>query len=119
MHVEQFRNYCLSKKGSSEDFPFDEQTLVFKVLGKIFALTNINAPSLSVNLKMDKELVEDWRARYDAIQPGYHMNKSMWNTIDFSGNSIPKNELHWLIDHSYEEVCKKFTKKEKEQLQQL
>jgi predicted DNA-binding protein (MmcQ/YjbR family) len=119
MHIEQLREYCLQKKGVTEDFPFDEETLVFRVLGKIFALTGINTTPCKINLKMDKTLVEEWRERYDAVQPGYHMNKTMWNTVQVEDGNIPKKEICWLIDHSYDEVVKKLTKKERDTLQEL
>jgi predicted DNA-binding protein (MmcQ/YjbR family) len=116
MHIEQLRAYCLQKKGVTEGFPFDEETLVFKVVGKIFALTGVSASPCKVNLKMDKAFVEEWRERYEAIQPGYHMNKAMWNTIQIENSNVPKKEIEWLIDHSYDEVVKKLTKKDKASL---
>lgn len=114
MNPEQLRKYCLSKKSVIEDFPFDESTLCFKVSGKIFAITSFNIP-LSVNLKCDPELAVDLRERYEEVQPGYHMNKKHWNTVDFNGR-ISDKELKIMIDNSYELVVKSLSKKQKEEL---
>ena len=82
MNIEDFRDYCLSKKGVTEAFPFDESTLVFKVLGKMFALTGLNRKPAAVNLKCDPERAMELREEYDGIIiPGYHMSKKHWNTI--------------------------------------
>lgn len=110
MNIEELRNYCLSKKGAEECFPFDESTLVFKVDGKMFALTDLHEKSISVNLKYDKDLIEDLREKYECVTPGYHMNKQHWNTVFFDG-SVPDNQLCRWIDRSYELVSK--SKKEK------
>ena len=99
MNIEQLQQYCLTKKGASEDYPFDEVTLCFKVAGKIFAITSLNIP-LSVNLKCDPELAADLRERYDDVQPGYHMNKKHWNTIIDNGD-LSHEQLVEQIDHSY------------------
>lgn len=99
MTLETFRSYCLSKKGVTEEFPFGEDTLVFKVAGKIFAITSFELP-LSVNLKCDPERAVELRERYDEVQPGYHMNKKHWNTVNFEG-AVSAGELKELTDHSY------------------
>ena len=91
MHIETFREYCLSLHGTTEDFPFGKETLVFKVGGKIFALTHVD-PFESVNLKCDPEKAVELRERYPAVQPGYHMNKKHWNTVIMDG-SIPDTLL--------------------------
>jgi predicted DNA-binding protein (MmcQ/YjbR family) len=104
----------MQKKGVTEDLPFDDQTLVFKVMGKMFALTNINAFQ-SVNLKCDPALAEELRDQYQAVKPGYHMNKKHWNTIDNDG-SISDQQLHTWIDHSYDLVVAGLTKKQREEL---
>jgi len=102
MHIELFRDFCLSLKGTTEEFPFDESTLVFKVGGKIFALTDIDLFN-SVNLKCDPETAIELRERYSSVLPGYHMNKKHWNTVLTDG-SIPDNlMLEWVKD-SYELV---------------
>ncbi|MFT5872518.1 MAG: putative DNA-binding protein (MmcQ/YjbR family) [Clostridium sp.] len=114
--LEILKNYCLSKKGVTECFPFDNETLVFKVSSKMFALTNINNPVLEVNLKCEPFMSEDLRINYDAIKPGYHMNKKHWNTIVIDG-SIPDEKILFLVDLSYELVYKRLTKSEKEEIQ--
>mgnify|MGYP000946632906 CR=1 FL=1 len=118
MNIEEIRNYCLSKKGVSEDFPFDEETLVFKVQGKIFLLTNINNIEISVNLKCEPELAVELRERYESVQPGYHMNKKMWNTVKYNGEFSDK-EFYNMIDHSYNEVVKGLTKKLRDALMEI
>jgi len=102
MNVEELREYCLSKKGAEECFPFDEDTLVFKVGGKMFALIDLIG-ELSINLKCNPEKAQELRENYSAIQPGYHMNKRLWNTVYLNG-SLSNNLIKELIDHSYELV---------------
>ena len=116
MNVEEISEYCLSKKGTSEDFPFDEETLVFKVMGKMFALIPLEKIPLQINLKCNPEHAVEIRERYEAVQPGYHMNKKHWNTILVDG--ALRNELiyRW-IDDSYNLVVKGLRKTEKEILQ--
>lgn len=109
MNIEEIRDYCLAKKYTEESFPFDEDTLVFKVLDKMFLLISLSAPD-SINLKCDPEHAIELRERYQEVQPGYHMNKKFWNTVIING-SIPKSELIKMIDHSYDEVVKKLPKK--------
>ena len=106
MQLEEIRNYCLKKKVVTEDFPFDEETLVFKVFGKLFLLTNINDEEISVNLKCEPALAIELREKYESVKPGYHMNKKHWNTIVADG-SVPDKQLKEWIDHSYELVAKK------------
>ena len=116
MNVEDINEYCLSKKGASEDFPFDEETLVFKVMGKMFALIPLERIPLQINLKCEPELAVELRERYEAVRPGFHMNKKHWNTILVDGSL--RNELiyRW-IDDSYNLVLKGLRKTEKEKLQ--
>ncbi|MFP4366304.1 MAG: MmcQ/YjbR family DNA-binding protein [Bacteroidales bacterium] len=102
MDIEQLREYCLSKKAVSEEFPFDDVTLVFKVMGKIFALVGLDG-DLSVNLKCDPAKALELRERYPAVQPGYHMNKKHWNTVYIDG-SMKDDLIRRLIDHSYDMV---------------
>lgn len=118
MNVEVFRTYCLAKKGVTEEFPFDEHTLVFKVMGKIFAITGLERIPFSVNLKCDPERSLELREYHPEIIPGYHMNKKHWNTVDFTGGLTTKM-LHELIDHSYDLVVNSLTKKLKQELEQL
>lgn len=102
MTITYFRDYCLSKPGATEDTPFDEQTLCFKVGGKIFAITDI-FDFESVNLKCDPERAIELRERYEGVQPGYHMNKKHWNTVVCDG-SVPDSLILELLDHSYDLV---------------
>lgn len=114
MNIEILRNYCLSKPGATEDFPFDETTLVFKVMGKMFALTALEDEP-AVNLKCNPDKCLELREQYESVVPGYHMNKKYWNTVYLEGD-IPENELTQWIDHSYDLVVSKLTKKQKEAL---
>ena len=111
MNIEEIREYCISKKGATEGFPFDESTLVFKVAGKIFALTDLE-DELSINLKCDPEKAIDIREKYTSVLPGYHMNKRHWNTIKIDG-SIPDSLIYEWIDHSYELIISKLSKNQK------
>ena len=105
MNIESFRDFCLSNKGVTEEFPFDELTLVYKVMGKIFVLTDVDNFK-SINLKCDPERAMELREKYHAILPGYHMNKKHWNTVEIDG-SISDAFLEELIMHSYELVVEK------------
>lgn len=119
MNIEEFRIYCLSKKGVTESFPFGEQTLVFKVMEKIFALTGLDKFPASANLKCDPERAIELREEYDGlIIPGYHMNKKHWNTVELE-RSLPSKLLTELIDHSYDLVVKSLTKKLKAELAEI
>jgi len=99
------------KKESSEGFPFGETTLVFKVKGKIFLLTGLDNATLQFNVKCDPEKAIEWREQFAAVQPGYHMNKKMWNTVIVDG-SIPGKTLREMIDDSYRLVVKSLPKKD-------
>jgi predicted DNA-binding protein (MmcQ/YjbR family) len=99
MNIETLREYCISKTGVTEGFPFGEDTLVFKVKGKIFALANLDG-ELSINLKCDPLLAIELREKYNSVSPGYHMNKKHWNTVLLDG-TIPDMEIFSWIDHSY------------------
>lgn len=114
MNIEELRTYCLSLKGVTEDFPFDEETLVFKVVGKMFCLTGLEG-DFTVNLKNDPERNVELREEFTAIKPGYHMNKVHWNTIEIDG-SIPDDVIKNLIDESYDLVVMKLTKQEQQKL---
>ena len=117
MDIEKLREYCLKKKGVTEGFPFGEDVLVFKVMGKMFCLANLKPP-LSVNLKCDPEKAIELREEYSFVRPGYHMNKKLWNTVDLDGVVNPKMLYGW-IDDSYELVVATLTKKLKEELKNL
>lgn len=119
MNIEQLRQYCISKKGVTEDFPFDADTLVFKVLGKMFALIGLEkweAGQKAINLKCDPVYAQELRADYEAIYPGYHMSKKHWNTIDLTLDEISPKFLAELIDHSYAMVVKGLPKKLRDSL---
>ncbi len=118
MNIEEFREYCLSKKGVTEEFPFDEVTLVFKVMGKMFALTGLNSDIFTVNLKCDPDWSIELREAHYEIQPGYHMNKKHWNTVNFE-ESLSDKFLMELVNHSYDLVVKKLKKADKEFLKSL
>ena len=115
MNIEAYREYCLTKKGVTEAFPFDEDVLVFKVMNKIFALSSLSSDPFRVNLKCDPEWAITLREQHEAITPGYHMNKKHWNTVLFETN-LDDAFLKQLIDHSYEQVVKSLTKKLQAQL---
>ncbi len=117
MNIEEIRDYCLNKPGVSEGFPFGESTLVFKVMDKMFGLTNLDG-DLSINLKCDPELAILLRERYSFVVPGYHMNKKHWNTI-LIHNHAPAELVREWIDHSYGLVAKSLTKEKREKLKKL
>ncbi len=98
----------------TKDFPFGEETICFRVAGKIFAITSFSIP-LKVNLKCDPEEAVDLRERYEEVQPGYHMNKKHWNTVDFEGR-ISDAELKKMTDNSYDLIVSSLTKKQRELL---
>lgn len=114
MDIESFRSYCLRKKMVSESLPFGDDTLVFKVLDRVFALADITLFE-SINLKCDPEQAIMLREQYPAVQPGYHMSKKHWNTVLMDG-SVPDRILQQWIDDSYRLVVDKMPKKMKQQL---
>jgi len=112
MDIDELRKHCLKKAGVTEGFPFDNDTLVFKVGYKIFALINLNPP-LSINLKCNPEIAIDLREEHEEIKPGYHMNKRHWNTIDLEGR-LTNEVIIKLVNNSYDLVYQKLSNKEKE-----
>jgi predicted DNA-binding protein (MmcQ/YjbR family) len=114
MNVEELRIYCLSKKSVTESFPFNEDTLVFKVMGKIFALVNLNS-DLSINLKCQPEKAIEIREHYPAVIPGFHMNKKHWNTVNID-DSIEDRIIYQWIDDSYNLIVNSLSKKQRENL---
>ncbi len=119
MNFEEVRSYCINKKGVSESFPFDESTLVFKVMGKMFALCGLDRVPAEVNLKCDPERAIALREEYDgSIRGAYHMSKIHWNSVEIDGNVPPKLVIA-LIDHSYDLVVSKLTRKLKDELEKL
>lgn len=115
MNIEELREFCISKKGVTESFPFGEETLVFKVMDKAFLLTGIDSNPVEFNVKCDPEKAIELRETYSCVKPGYHMNKKHWNTITVDGEASGKLLKEWISD-SYDLVVKKLTKKEKEEL---
>lgn len=104
MDIEQFRDFCLSLAGTTEDFPFDENILVFKVNNKIYALTDI-AEFEYINVKCNPEKAEELRAEYEAVKPGFHMNKKHWNSLYI--HQLPEALVYEWVKDSYDLVKKK------------
>lgn len=118
MNIEEFRDYCLAKKGVTESFPFDEHTLVFKVMGKMFAISGLERMPPQANLKCDPEWAIELREEYDGLViAGWHMNKIHWNTVEIE--RVPRDLLIEMIDHSYDLIINSLTKKLKEELSNL
>ena len=118
MHIEQLREYCIHKKGVTEHFPFDETTLVFKVMNKMYALVGLDhweQGEAKINLKCDPEWAEELRDEYESINPGFHMNKKHWNTVTLN-NDVSDAFAFELIDHSYNLIVKSLPKKLQEEL---
>jgi predicted DNA-binding protein (MmcQ/YjbR family) len=106
MDIESLREYAVKKPGAEEGFPFGESVLVFKVKGKIFLLLPLDEDVVQFNVKCDPEKALEWREQYDAVQPGYHMNKKHWNTVIVDG-TLNNKQLKEMIDDSYNLVSKK------------
>lgn len=117
MHIDEIRTYCLGKPQVEEETPFGPDTLVFKVLGKIFLLTGLDQiEELSFNVKCDPVRAEELRERYPrTVFPGYHMNKKHWNTV-FAHRELQEADLYALIDHSYQQVVQGLPKKQRDKL---
>lgn len=116
MNLEVFREYCLAKKGVTEELPFGPDTLVYKVMGKMFALTNFDFERIS--LKNIPEKNQELRAEFDAVQPAYHMNKQHWNMVLTNG-SVKDTQLREWVDESYDLIIASLTRKTKEELNKL
>jgi predicted DNA-binding protein (MmcQ/YjbR family) len=114
MNTEELRDYCLEKPAVTEGFPFDNDTLVFKVGGKMFLLISLNKGN-SFNVKCNPERAIELREQYTEVQPGYHMNKANWNTVYMDG-SLTRKQLCEMIDHSYDLIVKSLPKKLKAEL---
>lgn len=122
MHIEQLRDFCISKKGVTEHFPFDEITLVFKVMNKMFALSSLDKwekGEETINLKCDPEKALDLREEFEGINPGWHMNKRLWNTVTINNADVSDALVFELINHSYDLVVKGLTKKAQKELENL
>ncbi len=117
MNIEEYRDYCVAKKGVTEAFPFDETTLVFKVMGKMFALTGVDSFEY-INLKCDPENAVELREQYNGVKPGYHMSKKHWNSV-YLNSDVSDRMIYDLIDDSYQLVEKSLTKKLQAELNNL
>lgn len=116
MDLETFRNHCLSKKAVTEEFPFGEDTFVYKVAGKIFAITSIEFEF--INLKCDAERAIELRERYASVKPGYHMNKKTWNSVFTDGGCTDRQILQW-TDDSYDLIVQTLSKSQRAILDSL
>lgn len=109
MNIEDYRDYCLAKKGVTEESPFGPDTLVYKVMGKMFALSGIDNFEF-INLKCEPDKAIDLREQYHSVKPGYHMNKKLWNSVYIDGD-VTDELIYGMIDDSYELIVKSLTKK--------
>lgn len=116
MNIEELRAFCLAKKMTEECFPFDDETLVLKVMGKMYVLASINSKPLELNLKCEPEKAIALREQYDCVLPGYHMHKKHWNTVICNNNVPVKLIKEWII-HSYDQVVSSLTKKQRAELE--
>jgi predicted DNA-binding protein (MmcQ/YjbR family) len=115
MNIEEVREFCLLLKNTTESFPFDDESLVFKVENKMYLLISLYAEEPYIAVKCNPNLAEELRERYNAVEPAYHFNKKYWNGI-YLERDMPGNEIkHW-IRHSYDEVISKLPKKNKRAL---
>lgn len=122
MDIEQLRDFCIAKKGVTEHFPFDDVTLVFKVMNKMFALTGLNnweKGEQKINLKCNPEKAVELREEYEGINPGWHMNKRLWNTVTLNSSDVSDDLARELINHSYQLVVKGLIKKLQIELENL
>ncbi|QXP66630.1 MmcQ/YjbR family DNA-binding protein [Polaribacter sp. AHE13PA] len=122
MHIEQLRDFCISKKGVTEHFPFDEVTLVFKVMDKMFLLTSLTSwekVEAKINLKCIPEKAIELREEFEGITAGYHMSKKHWNTVLLNSSDVSDDLAKELINHSYDLVVKGLTKKLQKELEEL
>ena len=114
MNAEEVRDYCMNLNNTTESFPFDDVSLVFKVENKMYLLISLDASEPNIAVKCDPEKAEILRDRYSAVEPAYHFNKKYWNNI-YMNKDMPDNEIKQWIDHSYHEVIRKLPKKIREQ----
>lgn len=115
MNIEELREYCISKPNVEETFPFDEETLVFKVGGKMFLLVDINGNPVQFNVKCNPEKAIELREQYSYVLPGYHMNKKHWNTV-ICEKGVSKKLIKEWVDDSYKLVVESLSKKEREKM---
>ena len=122
MHIEQLRDFCIAKKGVTEHFPFDDVTLVFKVMHKMFALSGLDKwekGEESINLKCDPEKALELRGEYEGVNPGFHMSKKHWNTVTINTSDVSDKMVFELINNSYDLVVSGLTKKAQKELENL
>ena len=112
MDIEEIRAFCLTLPETTENFPFDEVTLVFKVCGKMFLILPLDGDTRSVSVKCDPEQAVELREKYQCVIPAYHFNKKHWNTIYLTGE-MQTSELQYWIMHSYKKVIEKLSRKDK------
>lgn len=117
MNIEAYRDYCIAKKGVTEHFPFDESTLVFKVMGKMFALADVDHFEF-INLKCDPDRALELREQYQTVKPGYHMSKIHWNSV-FINLDVSDQLIYQWIDDSYDLIVTSLSKKLQQELQSL
>jgi predicted DNA-binding protein (MmcQ/YjbR family) len=117
MNIEEFRDFCLSLKGVTEHLPFDDRTLVFKVMNKMFALADIEQFE-RINVKCEPALAEELREKYASVQAGYHMSKKHWNTILIGGELNDQELQHWIL-HSYQLIVAGLPQKVKQELENI
>lgn len=117
MNVEELRQYCIEKKAATESFPFDEETLVFKVMNKMFAIVPLESPHASISLKCDPDRAIELREEYEGINAGWHLNKVHWNSVN--AETVPSQLVCELIDHSYDLIVTSLTKKVQRELNEL
>jgi predicted DNA-binding protein (MmcQ/YjbR family) len=118
MNIEELRNFCLSQKGVEETFPFGPDTLVFKVMGKVFCLSGLERMPFQCNLKCEPEKAIELREEYSGVLPGWHMNKTHWNTLEFDGSFGDEMAKEWILG-SYNLVASGLTQKLKHELEEL
>lgn len=122
MHIDELRDFCIAKKGVTEHFPFDEVTLVFKVMNKMFALVGLDAwekGDYKINLKCNPEKAIELRDEFEGVNPGWHMNKKHWNTITINTSDVSDDLVRELINHSYGLIVKSLSKKLQQELNNL
>ncbi len=114
MNIEEVREYCLSLKHTTESFPFDDVSLVFKVENKMYLLISLDSEEPNIAVKCTPDKVEELRTHYSAVEPAYHFNKKYWNNI-YLERDMPDDEIRQWIHHSYCEVLRKLPKRIREQ----
>jgi len=122
MHIDEIRVFCISKKGVTEHFPFDDMTLVFKVKNKMFALLGLDSwerGDQKITLKCHPDWSEELRGEYEGINAGYHMNKKFWNTVTINSADVSDEFAKKLINHSYDEVVKGLSKRIQKELNEM